>query len=139
MTFLGIRQKVVGISDEIPTNFFFSTKRYRRTGSSEIRRNRPIPTNFRRFRPSESPCFLVVSDGSSNGKWWISHVLSRSPIISLMKQCLHDAGISLSPHFILLAYKWLESHYAENQFGFSEFQKDYDLVNLQNTVAISKR
>lgn len=36
-------------------------------------------------------------------------------------------------------YKWLESHYAENQFGFSEFQKDYDLVNLQNTVAISKR
>ncbi|WZZ74837.1 hypothetical protein YC2023_086207 [Brassica napus] len=60
MTFLGIRQKVVGISDEIPTNFFFPTKRYRRTGSSEIRRNRPIPTNYRRFRPSESPCFLVV-------------------------------------------------------------------------------
>ncbi|CDY11626.1 BnaC06g31130D [Brassica napus] len=60
MTFLGIRQKVVGISDEIPTNVFFPTKRYRRTGSSEFRRNRPIPTNYRRFRPSESPCFLVV-------------------------------------------------------------------------------
>ncbi|KAF2579898.1 hypothetical protein F2Q68_00004105 [Brassica cretica] len=62
MTFLGIRQKVVGSSDEIPTNFFFPTKRYRRTGSSEIRRNRSIPTNFRRFRPSESPCFLVVKE-----------------------------------------------------------------------------
>ncbi|KAF3515843.1 hypothetical protein DY000_02061580 [Brassica cretica] len=32
MTFLGIRQKVVGSSDEIPTKFFFLTKRYRRTG-----------------------------------------------------------------------------------------------------------
>ncbi|KAF2553550.1 hypothetical protein F2Q68_00034627 [Brassica cretica] len=31
MTFLGIRQKVVGSSDEIPTNFFFPTKRYRQT------------------------------------------------------------------------------------------------------------
>ncbi|KAF3542736.1 hypothetical protein DY000_02008140 [Brassica cretica] len=31
MSFLGIRQKVVGSSDEIPTNFFFPTKRYRRT------------------------------------------------------------------------------------------------------------
>ena len=52
-----------------------------------------------------------ISDGSSNGKWWISHVLSRSPIISLMKQCLHDAGISLSPHFILLASNTWEHVY----------------------------
>ncbi|KAF2545026.1 hypothetical protein F2Q70_00021114 [Brassica cretica] len=35
MTFLGIRQKVVGSSDEIQTNFFFPTKRYRRTGTLE--------------------------------------------------------------------------------------------------------
>ncbi|KAF3539329.1 hypothetical protein F2Q69_00020908 [Brassica cretica] len=67
MTFLGIRQKIVRSSDEIPTNFFFPTKRYQRTGSSEIRRNRSIPTNFRRFRPSESPCFLVVIRPTPSG------------------------------------------------------------------------
>ncbi|KAF2607483.1 hypothetical protein F2Q68_00045789 [Brassica cretica] len=82
MTFLGIRQKVVGSSDEIPTNFFFPTKRYRRTGSSEIRRNRSIPTNFRRFRPLESPCFLVVAAPSDN----------CSPLQSLLEN--NDQGLS---------------------------------------------
>ncbi|KAF2598390.1 hypothetical protein F2Q68_00012249 [Brassica cretica] len=38
MTFLAIRQKVVGSSDEIPTNFFFPTKRYRRTARSRFER-----------------------------------------------------------------------------------------------------
>ncbi|WZZ34145.1 hypothetical protein YC2023_017546 [Brassica napus] len=89
MTFLGIRQKVVGISDEIPTNFFFPTKRYRRTGSSEIRRNRPIPTNFRRFRPSESPCFLVVG-GKEDDKQLMTYILANS-------NCLKTVDIKLIP------------------------------------------
>lgn len=49
-----VRQNIVGIS------FIFSTKWYRRPLSSEIRQNMSIPTNFWRFFPSVSACFLVV-------------------------------------------------------------------------------
>ena len=61
MWFIGIRQKVVGNSDEIPTNFCFPMKWYRRPLSSEIRQLVSIPTNFWRKWSSVSACFLVVN------------------------------------------------------------------------------
>ena len=63
------RRKFVRNFGEIPTKFLFPTKYNRRLFSSEICRKWLIPTDFRRNRPQETSCFLVVLyDISTNYK-----------------------------------------------------------------------